>query len=181
MINVQQTEFWTDAETAKGRMADDALLDTVALDRATMVLDPPEPLVDMVDDPVTGSLAVSAPVESLLAELAAEEAEAREPVAKEEGARTPAEVAGTRPRHMVVPSGPPGTQFNMARFLTLTGSLDSVADEGRWYELPRRIFRPVIGLAVKRRITMDFLKDLRAPPRNAFICRHPRPAGWLKL
>jgi len=72
-------------------------------------------------------------------------------------------------------------RFNMARFLTVTGSLDSVADEGRWLQLPRGRFEAHVVLDVVRRISKDFLRDLRAPPRNHSIERSIRPTGWFKL
>lgn len=57
-------------------------------------------------------------------------------------------------------------RFNMARFLTLTGSLDTVEDVGRWMELPKRgFFRSVLSLGRGRRFSGDFLKDIHAPPR----------------
>ena len=75
-----------------------------------------------------------------------------------------------------------GPRFNMARYLTLTGSLDAVADDGRWFQLPRRgQFRAHVVLDVVRRISKDFLRDLRAPPRNHSIERTSRPNGWFKL
>jgi hypothetical protein len=74
-----------------------------------------------------------------------------------------------------------GPRFNMARFLRLTGSLDPLEDQDRWYQLPRRAFRPRLDLNVKRQISKDFLKDLRMPPRSYTINHNQRPAGWLKV
>ncbi len=54
-------------------------------------------------------------------------------------------------------------RFNMARFLRLTGTLDKLEDEGRWYQLPRRLFRPRVALDSKQRISRGFVKDLRMP------------------
>ena len=95
-------------------------------------------------------------------------------------------VVPTRPRNGSSPvalffRGPAGPRSCMARFLRLTGSLDSLEEEGRWYDVPRQAIRPPLILDVKRRISRDFLKDLRMPPRSYFINQYQRPRGWLKV
>jgi hypothetical protein len=58
-------------------------------------------------------------------------------------------------------------RFEMYRYLKLNGILDEGDEIERVMELPRRRFRPSIPLGVIRRFSIDFLKDLRPPPRSS--------------
>lgn len=89
-------------------------------------------------------------------------------------------------RHRVVRAGQANAQqpiseprFNMARFLTLSGSLDSGDRNDRWFVLPRRRFRPRPNLRMQTPDTHDTLMDLRSAPRNFSLISFFRTRGWL--
>lgn len=72
-----------------------------------------------------------------------------------------------------------GPRFNMARFLSLTGSLDSGDRDDRWFVLPRRRFRPHPELGIKHGDAPDTLKDLRLSSRRFNLVSFFRGFGRL--
>ena len=72
-----------------------------------------------------------------------------------------------------------GPQFNMARFLSLTGSLDSGDRNDRWFVLPRRRFRPRPELGIKHSDAPDTLKELRLSSRTFSLVSFIRGFGRL--
>lgn len=158
MVRVEQTEFWPEVTEPS--------------------LPPAAPAATRAGD------AVAVNETANLTEWVLSEDKGVTPEAQTEGAdRAPGAVPSPGERPRAAPSRPvyavtPATKLNMARFLTLTGSLDAVEEEGRWLALPRDGFRPRVMLDAARRISRDFLGDLRAPPRSGSIGRSLGPAGW---
>lgn len=191
MLKTEQAEFWTDLGPSRGRAeAASAVADRVRGEsprkrrtggRTTSDGSPQRDWFRELEDRRVGGelepLAVSEPVDVLErrrdeTEDPAAEAKAPTPAAERESAtmvaEEPVEVRYVAPAaNTALVRGEPWTRFSMARFLTLTGSLDTVEDVGRWLELPKRgIFRSVLNLGSKRRISRDFIGDLRSPPRT---------------
>lgn len=187
MIQVEQTEFWSDVDTPPSGPAASVTYsrrgDTVYVDETASLTDwfleddedpteptsrtEPEPPLEL---PAPMTELAAAPAEAVVVTERGESTEIADPV-------PPPSSTITRP----VPAPTVVPTFNMARFLTLTGSLDSVEEEGRYLVLPRRGFRPHVVLDAVRRISRDFLKDLRSPPRNYSISPYQRPSGWMRL
>ena len=175
MNSAEQTEFWSDFDcqstlsTATYPSGNDHvyldessglvdLFEGEGNDQATRGGDSGRPSFDGVGDPTTSS--------------AQDEAEEKPDQDLQSTSLRP-RVSSVRPKY----AEKHAPRFNMARFLTLTGSLDCVADDGRWFQLPRNRFQAHVVLDVVRRISKDFLRDLRAPPRNHSIERSGRPPG----
>jgi hypothetical protein len=175
-LKIEQAEFWTDlrsVERGVGRVSTGptAVEDyrSEAPERADREV-PAAPVAapgDWYDDvtaggePEEGPLVMAEPVDAIEQRLVQQEQ------------LSPVRVMKTGPR-----SGWADAQgshrFNMARFLTLTGSLDTVEDSGRWLELPKRGWmRTVLSLGARRRFSRDFMSDMHAPPR---ACR--RVGSW---
>ena len=179
MIQVEQTEFWSDVEAPSGPVTAVTFSrrgDTVYVDETASLTDWfLEGGEDRAEMPRRADPAPEAPapvMESASMQIEASEAKMELPAraaAPHATVTCPVSASTTRPT------------FNMARFLTLTGSLDSVEEEGRYLVLPRRGFRPHVVLDAVRRISKDFLKDLRSPPRSYSISPHQRPSGWMQL
>jgi hypothetical protein len=193
-MRVEQTEFWTDEMGLKRRAAESIRTSAVEDYFAGEYLEEnPAPLRSWEAAGLEEKLEVSAPVEFLerrwapadRVESAGEEAPAMveafewvdgdpsEPDCLDALRLTPMETVErlratvVRRSGTMVHAAAETPRFNMTRMLTLTGSLDRSGDGERLMQLPGRAFRAVLTMTERRKISRDFLKDLRAPPRNA--------------
>ena len=158
MVQVKQTEFW-----AESAVRDE--VESLANDKDMTCGDALE---------VPGTTEVLAGEEDVGGELP--EGDRGETVGVDGSAPGPLSVC-----RVVQVEAAPGPRFNMARFLRLTGSLDGVDNDDRWYRLPRKRFRPSLVLGVKKHMAKDFWKDLCKPPRNEAIKGDSKPSGWLHV
>jgi len=203
VLTVEQTEFWSTDQLDPDAVATVSVQDVEEIGKHTLV--PEDPLFEFrlenavveaggekaeyaVDVPVHPE-AVSAGGKSDGRDVAVAVCEEAVAVEAEEARRReepPPPEPSLEGRREVVrpapdPTRPAKLQFNMARFLRLTGSLDKLEDQGRWYQLPRRLFRACIVLDAKHRITRDFLKDLRKPPQSSPGSRSDQMGGMERL
>jgi len=188
MLTVEQTEFWSPDQLGPKGASAVSVEDVEEIGKHTLV--PEEPpfefrlertVADAGGEKAEYAVDIPAHPESVLAvgdsgnpDVAVAVCEEATPVEAEARRRNdtpPPEQFPVEPRGEAGASAdanePAALGFNMARFLRLTGSLDKLEDEGRWYQLPRRLFRARIILDAKHRITRDFLKDLRKPPQSS--------------
>jgi hypothetical protein len=187
VLTVEQIEFWSPDQLDPDAVAAVSVQDVEEIGKHTLVAEDP-PLEFRLENAVVeaggekAEYAVDVPVhpEAVsavgksegrdVAVAVCEEAVVVETAARRREEPPPPEPSlegrGEVVRPVPDPTRPAKLQFNMARFLRLSGSLDKLEDQGRWYQLPRRLFRARIALDAKHRITRDFLKDLRKPPQS---------------
>lgn len=71
------------------------------------------------------------------------------------------------------------SSFRIAKFLQINGSVRSGKDHGRWLALPGRRRNLGVQLMERPMLSDDYMRDLRAPPRD-FSSLSPRQAdGFL--
>ena len=186
MLKVEQREFWSDT-SFRGSAA---------------VLAPPEPPAPFPEEPdlplvePPAALRGRADILSRIEEdpghdlfediylTSPVECEASTPP-EEKAPEEPSESAGYWKNRASATNAPyaqqssAGPRFNMARFLSLTGSLDSGDRDDRWFVLPRRRFRPHPELGIKHTDVPDTLKDLRLSSRNFSLVSFLRGFGRL--
>jgi hypothetical protein len=186
MLKVEQKEFWSDT-SFRG---------------STAVLSPPEqptsfpnePDMPLVEPP--SALRERARILSRIEEdpgpdlfegvyLTGPAEKNLSPPSQDDAAEDPPEPAGywrhraSRTNAPYAEQSSPGPRFNMARFLSLSGSLDSGDRDDRWFVLPRRRYRPHPELGIKTSDVPDTLKDLHLSSRNFSLASFFRRFGRL--